>query len=261
MSLSGRVRKVIKILRRKGFRRGLRFGVGASTEHEQFLGMLDCRTIVDIGANRGQFALAVRTLIPSAKVYSFEPLSAPAAKFRKLFAFDNRVVLHQVAIGPKSGTTEMHVSAADDSSSLLPITELKGRIHPGTAEINTQPVRVERLSSIVNPEEIESPALLKIDVQGFELESLKGCVDLLDHFTYVYVECSFIELYRGQAFADEVIEFLRLHGFALIGIHNLSYDKKGRAVEGDFLFTNRRGRLNEAKKPLMPQPRCDSGIK
>ncbi|MGH9448085.1 MAG: FkbM family methyltransferase [Terriglobia bacterium] len=47
--------------------------------------------------------------------------------------------------------------------------------------------------------------LFKLNVQGHELEALKACEDLLDRFAYVYVECSFMELYKGQALADEVI--------------------------------------------------------
>jgi len=55
----------------------------------------------------------------------------------------------------------------------------------------------------------------------------------------IYVECSFVELYQGQALADEVISFLREENFSLSGIYNLNYDKSGRAIQGDFLFTNR----------------------
>ena len=42
----------------------------------------DLRTVVDIGANRGQFALAVRRWAPRAKVFAYEPLAGPAARFR-----------------------------------------------------------------------------------------------------------------------------------------------------------------------------------
>ncbi len=46
-----------------------------------------------------------------------------------------------------------------------------------------------------------------------------------------------MELYEGQALADEVIAYLRAHGFRLQGTYNLSYDRKGRAIQGDFLFS------------------------
>jgi len=81
-----------------------------------------------------------------------------------------------------------------------------------------------------------SPALLKLDVQGFELEALKGCEDLLHCFAWVYAECSFVELYEGQALADGVIAWLRERGCVLSGVYNMTYDKQGRAVQADFLF-------------------------
>ncbi len=63
-----RIRKLSRILRCKPYRRALRRGVAASTEHERLLRLLDCRTIVDIGAHRGQFALVAHTLIPRARL-------------------------------------------------------------------------------------------------------------------------------------------------------------------------------------------------
>jgi hypothetical protein len=121
---------------------------------------------------------------------------------------------------------------------LLPITQLQDEIYPGTAETGVEKVRVERLAGVLSAQEITAPALLKLDVQGYELQALRGCLDLLPSFTYVYVECSFVEFYRGQAFADQVIAFLRVQGFLLTGIYNVLNDKSGRAVQGDFLFLN-----------------------
>ncbi len=211
-------------------------GVVAGVEHENLLKLLDCNTIVDIGANKGQFTLVSRKCFPEATIHSFEPLDEPAKKFESLFLSDKNVFLHQVAIGPESKTTEINISAADDSSSLLPITELQVEIYPGTKKIDTVEIKEAPLRDYIGQEEIQLPALLKIDVQGYELESLKGCEDLLNNFSYVYVECSFIELYKGQAFAQDVFVYLNQHGLILKGIYNMSYDKDGNAVQADFMF-------------------------
>ena len=53
---------------------------------------------------------------------------------------------------------------------------------------------------------------------------------------WVYVECSFMELYAGQSFADEVIAWLRERGLRLVGVYHMAYDGEGRAVQADFLF-------------------------
>lgn len=213
-----------------------RHRVAAGVEHERHLLGLDCRTVVDIGANRGQFALVARRCLPKARVISFEPLPAAAAKFHAVFAGDDRVTLHEAAIGPASRIATIHISRRDDSSSLLPITSTQVALFPGTEEAATAMVRLAPLREFVSSEEIQPPAFLKLDVQGYELEALRGCEDLLDRFAYVYAECSFVELYAGQALADAVIAWLRERGFNPQGEHNTVHDRGGRAIQADFLF-------------------------
>jgi FkbM family methyltransferase len=214
-----------------------RHRVAAGAEHAGVLHQLGAvRTVVDIGANAGQFALVVRHCFPGARIVSFEPLVRPAALWREVFAGDVRATLVEAAVGSEPGEAEIHLSARDDSSSLLPITDRQDELFPGTAETGTVPVRVMRLSDALGEEEIAAPAMLKLDVQGFELQALAGCEDLLGCFEWVYAECSFVELYAGQALADEVIAWLRERGFRLTGIFNMSYDRVGRAIQADFLF-------------------------
>ena len=230
--------KLAQVLRSANMLRALlRYRVLAGAEHRQVL-KPDLATVVDIGANRGQFSLAVRRWAPTARVFAFEPLPVPATRFRKVFHGDVSVVLHQAAIGPKTGEAIIHVSAADDSSSLLSISREQQRLFPGTGEVRTETVRVGRLADFVSGEDIVAPAMLKLDVQGFELETLRGCEDLLDRFLYVYAECSFVELYTGQALAGDVIAWLYERGFTMCGVGNLSYDENGKSVQGDFLFAN-----------------------
>lgn len=231
-----KINKFINILRNRYYRTNLLKGVAAGVEHEGILSTLSCNTIVDIGANRGQFALVTRYCFPEARIIAFEPLSEPACLFRCIFKDDERTTLYPIAIGTRKETTQMHISNHDDSSSLLPITPLQETLYPGTAETKLTKINVEPLSAMVTEPELISTALLKIDVQGYELQVLKGCEDLLPFFNYIYVECSFVELYLEQALADEVITFLYNQNFRLKGIHNISYDRVGRAVQADFFF-------------------------
>ena len=220
------------------FLRGLSRGVAAGTEHLGALQSMRSNYIVDIGANRGQFALVARKCYPSAKIISFEPLAEPAFVFRRVFADDPLTTLHEMALGCQEQETDIHVSNADDSSSLLPVTSLQTGLFPGTGEKETRKIQVKRLDSILQREDIRKPSLLKIDVQGFEKQVLEGCSSLLQEFTFIYVECSFVELYANQSLAPEVISFLAESGFALSGIYNVYYNKKGLAIQGDFLFKN-----------------------
>lgn len=212
-----------------------RYRVLAGAEHRHILAR-DLSTVVDIGANRGQFALAVRQWAPKARVISFEPLPGPASVFRGVFSGDNQVLLYQAAIGPRPEQRTMHVSGRDDSSSLLPISSAQTAMFPGTGEIATTEVRVGPLEEFVTADELKPPAMLKLDVQGFEYEALIGCESMLPHFEWVYCECSFVELYSGQKLASEVVDWLAQRGFDLKGIYNPTYDQCGQAVQADLLF-------------------------
>jgi FkbM family methyltransferase len=234
------LRKLAKVLANADYRKALqRAGVAAAIEHEALLKTLDFATVVDIGANRGQFALVARHCFPNTRVIAFEPLASAADRFRKALGDDSLVTLHHVAIGPIKEKATMHVTAEDDSSSLLPITELQQSLSAGTREVATATVQVEMLSDRIKDDDLKSPALLKIDVQGYELAVLHGCASLLPRFSHIYIECSFVELYAGQALAAEVIDHLGDHGFDLLGVYNVQYDPRGCALQADLLFAMR----------------------
>ena len=173
-----RFAKLMAILRVAPYRAALlRYGVAASVEHAAVLGQLQLRTVVDVGANRGQFSLFALHSFPAARIVSLEPLSAPAERFRRVFAGEQRVTLHTAALGPQIGQSTMHVSGHDDSSSLLPITPVQAKLFRGTEEVRTETVRIGTLSEFLDSTSIVEPALLKLDVQGYELEALRGCGD------------------------------------------------------------------------------------
>lgn len=210
--------------------------VAAGVEHEEVLSALDCQTVIDIGAGRGQFALAARNCLPAARIISFEPLPGSAAKFKKVFDGDEKVMLHEAAIGPVGGPALIHVSKRADSSSLLPITPAQVFMFPGTGEATTRSVQVNRLAELVPPGDIPAKSLLKLDVQGYELEALRGCEELLPRFNHIYAECSYAELYAGQALAEEVIEWLRGRDFRFIAEYNTVFGCDGKQIQADLLF-------------------------
>lgn len=192
-------------------------------------------TIVDIGANRGQFAVAARA-ISGARVISFEPLPAVAAMFKTLFQSDSAVQLYVAAVGERAENKLIHLSARDDSSSLLEIGQAQSELFPGTHEVGTLEVRVGTLDDFMSEEEILRPAMLKLDVQGFEMQALAGCKSLIRNFDYVYCECSFVELYKDQKLAGEVVSYLGSLGFSLAGMYNPAYDLVGNCIQADLFF-------------------------
>ena len=231
-----RSRKILKALQSPvALRALLRNKTLAASEHAAVL-RLPLSTIVDVGANKGQFSLAMRSQ-SNASIYAFEPLSKAAEICRKNFANDNNFVLFEAAIGDSLGSQMIHVSASDDSSSLLSIGTAQTDNFPGTYEVGQEMVTVGPLSHFITHEKLDKRCLLKLDVQGFELQALKGCSDYFDKFHYVYCECSFVELYEGQALISEVVSYLKQHFFDLTGVYNLQTAKDGSCLQADFLFS------------------------
>jgi len=217
----------------------LAIGVAPSAEHLGVLRSLSVDGIIDVGANRGQFTLACRLALPNVPILAFEPIPTEAATFRKVHGGIEGVRLVESALGESNGTALLHLSKSADSSSLLPIGSRQTELYENTFEIGTISVPVQRLDNLAALWAGRSRQLLKLDVQGFELNVLRGAMTTLESCAYVFAECSEVALYDGQALRDEVETFLRGRGFSLKGAHNCQYHE-GRLVQADYLFANDR---------------------
>jgi FkbM family methyltransferase len=232
----GKTKKLFELLRTPAYWRGAVRGVAASVEHERFLRNGSYGSILDVGANRGQFALAARKHQPTAMIFAFEPLDAPALLFRRMFGNDKKVHLINKALGSCQKFQQINISERDDSSSLLPIGSGQTAVFPGTGAMGVETVEVTTLDLEARSLNLCSPVLLKIDVQGFELEVLRGARECLSLIESVYVELSYLELYTGQPLAHEVMDWLREYGFVVSGVYNTVFAADGRPVQSDVYF-------------------------
>lgn len=230
-----RANKAFILLRTSLYRKALLRGVGAAIEHEPVLRTLQVNTVVDVGANCGQFSLVARRVFPSAKILAFEPLSKPATVYRSLFEKDENSTLGEFALGDTENSVIIHVSKREDSSSLLPISTRQSEIFPGTEEDREESVNVHTGDGALASTPLIGPVLLKIDVQGYELAVLNGLQSTIRDIEYVYVEMSFVELYSGQALAHEVISWLQAQGYRLHGVYNPTISG-GISIQTDALF-------------------------
>lgn len=210
-------------------------GVAPTIEHIRILQSLSIDGIIDVGANRGQFALACRLAVPAVQVVSFEPIPTEAATFRKVHEGVSNISLVESALGETNGIATLHLSKSADSSSLLPIGRLQTKLHQNTDEVGTIEVKIHRLDDLKDHWQQKKRLLLKLDVQGFELSVLKGSREALKHCAYVYAECSEVPLYDGQALRPEVESFLEGQGFKLQSRHNEQWDL-GKLIQADYLF-------------------------
>jgi FkbM family methyltransferase len=200
------------------------------------------RLIIDVGANEGQFAAAMRVEFPRAKIISFEPLPAVFETLRAKFAADPLLLPVQLALGDRNGVATMHQSAFSPSSSLLPMAALHVQEFPKSEASTAVEVPEATLDHWFAGSCLAADAMLvKIDVQGFELAVLAGGSATVSQARAVLLEVSFEELYVGQPLFGEIHARLEALGFRFAGVLEQFASKAGdRALFADAIYVNRK---------------------
>ena len=236
--LFSKFHKAIKLAQKPRFITAvLRQRTAASVEHLDAIRLTEARTLVDVGANKGQFSLAFRALRPHATIEAFEPLPRAAASYHRLFGSDSNVRLHHVAASDTAGEAAFFVTDREDSSSLFSPGEGQAEAF-GVRKKAQVKVETGRIDAYVDKSHFKKPILLKIDVQGAELKVIAGCGDL-EWVDFIYVELSFEELYEGQPLFHEVYDYIVRRGFDLIGIYNQVQTERFGPTQVDCLFRNK----------------------
>jgi FkbM family methyltransferase len=168
---------------------------------------LGIRSICDVGANVGTWTLLAKAVIPEATVEAFEPLPKHHIGFQNNLQEVPGVKLHRLALGPENTTASLRVTDFSDASSLLPLAEAS-RLQFGLKEVETVPTTVRRLDDYRQENSLPLPDLIKLDVQGYELEVLKGAPECLRAAKAVITEVSFINYYKGQCLFHDLVNFL-----------------------------------------------------
>lgn len=168
--------------------------------------------IFDIGSNIGTWTLLAKAIFPQAAIHAFEPLKQHALSFKKNCHSLNNVHLHEYCAGNENSTGIINVSSFSDSSSLLEATPLEYEYY-NIKKIGEEKVAIKRLEDLINENALPLPDIIKLDVQGFELEALKGMGPLLTDVKYIICEVSFKKIYQNQALFLEIANYLE--GFNL----------------------------------------------
>jgi FkbM family methyltransferase len=248
--MSGRPSHVISILR--GIRTLLRnagieanrynIHTSAGAQLNRLLEYFCIDLVLDVGANRGQYAAELRSHGYAGRIVSFEPLAAAHASLTHAARGSACwIVAPRMALGDAEGEIEIHVAGNSLSSSILDMLPAHERAAPGSAYVASETVPLKRLDGVADKFLMgSSRALLKIDTQGYEDRVLTGATRLLDRVTAIQTELSLVPLYAGQLLFDEMRERIEALGFVLFAIFPGYVDEKtGRTLQLDGFFLHR----------------------
>lgn len=194
--------------------------------------------IVDGGAYDGGMTDVFLSQYGSPTVHLFEPVPDLARGLRDKYSGIENVFVHENAIGAKEGKVSFRILKNRDSSSILKPSKILKRYHGDRMDtVEIIEVQQLRLDKILDKEEVD---ILKLDLQGYELEALKGCGRLLAKMKTITTEIEFVPLYEGQAVFGEIDTFLRERGFQLLNLYELWTHPDGQLTAGDAVYLNMR---------------------
>lgn len=222
---------------------GLRIGKIGKNEvpeknKQKWLKELKIKTVLDIGASKGNAAIYFHKLFPEAQIFSFEPLKdcykIMLEKTKQLPNFR----AFNVALGDRAGTGTINRSSYSGSSSLREMAELHKNAFPYTAGQREESIDIETLDNLMRSEKLEADILVKMDAQGFEDKIILGGMATIKRAKIILIETSFQELYKGQPLFGEIYNLLFGMGFKYVGAPDgdLKNPLDGASLQQDSIF-------------------------
>lgn len=195
------------------------------------------KTVLDVGANVGQFAIACSHLLPGVVVHSFEPLPECVTSLKKNTHRLSNILVYPLALGDRQGEITINLNQHSLSSSVLPLGEHHLSAFPGARAIGAIVVPVTTLDIVFKGIQFDSPVLLKLDVQGYEATTLKGAKETLSRVDYVILETSFTPMYVGESVFHDMVYMMEERGFTFLKpVGFLVSPQTGEILQMDALF-------------------------
>lgn len=188
--------------------------------------------IIDGGAHLGSFSLLARRLFPRAAIHMIEPQPACQEMLRDLSA-RHGFALSPVALGSRLGPGRLWSGPTPGTGASI-ATEAR----PGTEEIT-----ISTIDTLFSDVTVPGTTFLKLDLQGFELEALKGAATTLARTEVILCEVSFFR--QGyEPTPLELMTFLDQQGFQLLDVCALNARARDdRLRQGDLLFAKQSSEL------------------
>jgi FkbM family methyltransferase len=170
--------------------------------------------LVDVGAHNGFFSLLYAAADPSNRVLAFEPSNDLRSRASHLTAINH--LAHQIeisasAVADKSGIVEFF---ADSSSGFV-----QAQAYPGNEPSGFHPVTLRATTlDEACAERALVPSLVKVDVEGYELEVLQGAKTVLErHRPTIFLELHLNYLEQRRRSPSEVLNLLEMYGYHFFG--------------------------------------------
>lgn len=197
-------------------------------------------TVIDVGANIGQFSICAQRLFSCSAIYAieaneelFSTLSNNLNKFNK-----SNNIIYNVAISSYSGNVEFKINNDSQVSSILDLGSDRKEFYPNSNVISFKSIKCTTLDSLFLNKKLTGPILLKIDVQGAEHLVIEGASELLSKINWIILEISFKNLYEGEKSFEFILNLLSTYGFTFSKPLNVHYSPKTYEImEMDALFT------------------------
>lgn len=233
--------KIIKQIVKKIFNK-VGLNVSSYKKYPEFLLHHKIELLFDVGANIGQYAMHARDIGYKGKIISFEPLPDAYEKILKNSKNDPLWTVHKrCALGSSISEMEINISQNSQSSSILPMNHLHSSTAPESSYIAKAKTNVITLDSIFDSyRKNDEKIFLKIDVQGFESEVLKGLALNLKNIFAVEIELSVVPLYDKQELYNYFFSFFEKNGFTLWSLMPIfKRDETGELLQFDAVFVRK----------------------
>jgi FkbM family methyltransferase len=206
---------------------------------QQILESYEIDTVLDIGANSGQFAQQLRGDIGyTHRILSFEPLSTAFELLKANAKDDPAWEVFNCAIGDTEEKREINIAGNSYSSSLLNMLPTHLKSAPDSKYIGKEVIDIKTLDSLFGDLcKTAKNVYMKIDTQGFESKVLKGAEKSLAHINTVQMEMSLVPLYDGESSFNEMCILMSKKGYTLVAIENgFSDQASGQLFQVDGIF-------------------------
>jgi FkbM family methyltransferase len=206
----------------------------------KWINNLNISTILDIGANKGQFASNINKHISNADIYSFEPLAKEYNELLQLSKTNSRHRVFHTALGNTNLESVIFRNDYSPSSSLLKLGDAHLKAYPEFNKVHEETIKLARLDDFVLTSKLtfRGNIFVKIDVQGYEKQVLEGGFETIKKASLVLIEIGFDEMYESQPLFDEIYMLMKSLGFEIIGINTVASDPvSGKPLFADIYFT------------------------